>query len=153
MTASADEANSTWPFVTLHEFHRRSASARSLSGSYFTSILPIITTDDIRKDWETYSMAQKGWLTEGRQYQAEKGLGDLERSSALLVPPEPFIFPSIIKIDENFTVNVDEGVRKTTHFYHGIEPSHSPISSHPVSQTAWTILSCLADVTNIASTK
>jgi hypothetical protein len=124
MTVSANETNSTWPFVTLNDFQRRSASARSLSGSYFTSVLPIITTDDIRRDWETYSMAQKGWLTEGRQYEADQGLGDIERTSANAVPTEPFIFPSIFEVDENFTVSPDKGVRITTHFSHEMKPYH-----------------------------
>ena len=36
--------------------------------------IPIIT-DDTRRAWEEYSVTNAGWMTEAREYQAEKGLG------------------------------------------------------------------------------
>jgi hypothetical protein len=74
ITASAIANNSTWPFVTVDQFQERSASSRSLSGSQYLQFIPIIT-DDTRRAWEEYSVANAGWMTEAREYQAEKGLG------------------------------------------------------------------------------
>jgi hypothetical protein len=73
-TLSALETNRTWPFVTISKFQQRSASARTLSGSYSFGLVPIVS-DENRLDWEEYSVANSGWLAEGRQYQAEKELG------------------------------------------------------------------------------
>jgi class 3 adenylate cyclase len=74
-TAFAQHDNLTWPFVTMNDFQQRSASTRSLSGSYYLELIPIVSEED-RGDWESYSLANKGWLDEGRTFQAnnEKGL-------------------------------------------------------------------------------
>ncbi len=74
ITASAVANNNTWPFVTIDQFQQRSASSRSLSGCLFLQMAPIIT-DDTRAAWEAYAVANQGWLTEARLYQAEKSLG------------------------------------------------------------------------------
>ena len=76
VTASAVVSNSTWPFVTVDLFQQRAASSRSLSGAYYLQLIPIIT-NDTRLAWEEYSVANKGWMTDARAFQAKKGLNNI----------------------------------------------------------------------------
>ena len=110
MTASAQETNSTWPYVTLHDFQQRSASTRSLSGAFYSVVLPIIT-DDTRKVWEQYSVANNWWLTEGREYQVAKGLGNKDQAIWNNTPVGAHNSPAIYAIDDNFAITSDLGVR------------------------------------------
>jgi hypothetical protein len=103
ITATAMANNSTWPFVTIDQFQQRSASTISLSGCLFLEIAPIVT-DENRLAWLEYSLANTGWLTEGREYQAEKGLGSS-------VGGDPYINKEIITSDELASISVDPGVR------------------------------------------
>ena len=103
ITASAVANNVTWPFITVDQFQQRSASSRSLSGSLFLQMAPIIT-DDTRAAWEAFSVANQGWLTEARLYQAEKGLG---QDVATMV-----INPEISRLDYTDGFYADPGVRK-----------------------------------------
>jgi hypothetical protein len=98
MTATAIANNSTWPFVTIDQFQQRSASSQALSGCLFMQITPVVTDKD-RLAWEEYSVAHSGWLTEGREYQADKGLG-FENSVGSAVG-EAFISPQIFSSDES----------------------------------------------------
>ena len=72
-TAYARSKEEIWPFVTMNDFQQRAASARSLSDALFLEILPIVT-EEKRSEWEAYSLANKGWLDEGRAYQRKIGL-------------------------------------------------------------------------------
>ena len=72
-TAYARSKEEIWPFVTMNDFQQRAASARSLSDALFLEILPIVT-EEKRSEWEAYSLANKGWLDEGRGYQRKIGL-------------------------------------------------------------------------------
>ena len=110
-TASAQETKSTWPYVTLHDFQQRSASTRSLSGSFFSVVLPIIM-NDTRSDWEAYSVANKWWLTEGQEYQVAKGLGNKDLVIWNNTPAETNISPKIYEVDENLAPTSGLGVRK-----------------------------------------
>ena len=102
ITATAIANNSTWPFVTIDQFQQRSTSARSLSGSYFLQLAPIIT-NETRLAWEKYSVSNTGWLTEAREYQAEKGMG--------FKGGDPVVQKHIIKTDETgLNLEVDQGV-------------------------------------------
>jgi len=49
-----------WPFVTLSFFQERAASARSLSGSLFLSISPVVNASD-RSEWEDY-VREQNWM-------------------------------------------------------------------------------------------
>jgi hypothetical protein len=95
ITANAVANNSTWPFVTIDQFQQRSASSLSLSGCMFLELAPIVT-DENRFAWEEYSVANTWWLTEGRTYQAEKGLGTM-------VGGDPYINKQIVTVDESGT--------------------------------------------------
>jgi hypothetical protein len=102
ITATAVANNSTWPFVTIDQFQQRSASSRSLSGCLYLQISPIVT-DEVRETWEEYSVAHIGWLTEGREYQAEKG--GLGSSGG-----DPVFSPKVFSMDESGAAMVDQGV-------------------------------------------
>ncbi|CAB9502617.1 Receptor-type guanylate cyclase gcy [Seminavis robusta] len=52
---------------------QRSASTRSLSGVLFFELLPFVSIEN-RETWEEYSVANKGWLDEGRAYQKSIGM-------------------------------------------------------------------------------
>ncbi len=122
---SALETNRTWPFVTISKFQERYASARTLSGSYHFDFVPIVT-DENRLDWEEYSVANRGWLEEGREYQADKGLGtswnrllELREGDAVtgdddvrFTPGESSIADKIFTLDETYSVVLDPGVRE-----------------------------------------
>ena len=95
ITANAVANNSTWPFVTIDQFQQRSASSLSLSGCMFLELAPIVT-DENRFAWEEYSVANTWWLTEGRTYQTEKGLG-------AMVGGDPYINKQIVTVDESGT--------------------------------------------------
>ena len=103
ITAAAVANNSTWPFVTVDQFQQRSASSRSLSGSLYLQLVPIIT-DNTRGAWEAYSVANQGWLTEAREYQAEKGLGEDFATTVMN--------PVILRFDEDADDSMNELVRK-----------------------------------------
>jgi hypothetical protein len=104
ITAASVANNSTWPFVTVDQFQQRSASSRSLSGSQYLNLVPIVT-DNTRGAWETYSVAHKEWLTEAREYQAEKGLGADSATTTVMNPV-------ILGFDENADDTWSELVRK-----------------------------------------
>jgi hypothetical protein len=121
---SALETNRTWPFVTISKFQERSASARTLSGSYHFDFVPIVTDED-RLDWEEYSVANRGWLEEGREYQTEKGLGTswkrllalqegdsvAEDDVVTFTQGKSSIADKIFTLDETSAVVADPGVR------------------------------------------
>jgi hypothetical protein len=111
ITATAVSNNSTWPFVTIDQFQQRSASSLSLSGCLFLELAPIVT-DENRLAWEEYSVANTAWLTEGRAYQAEKGLGTM-------VGGDPYVNRQIVTtIDASSTVVMAEpavSMKKTKH--------------------------------------
>jgi hypothetical protein len=120
-TLSALETNRTWPFVTMNKFQQRSASARTLSGSYSFGLVPIVT-DENRLDWEAYSVANRGWLEEGLEYQAERGLGTSSNRMLALqdvedvvsfTQGESSIADKIFTFNETFSVLPDPGVRRT----------------------------------------
>jgi hypothetical protein len=111
ITASAVANNNTWPFVTIDQFQQRSASSRSLSGCLFLQMAPIIT-DNTRVSWEEYSNENRGWLTEARLYQAEKGLG-LDSGGPESTLTTTIINPVIVRLDEAATtIYADPGVSK-----------------------------------------
>jgi hypothetical protein len=85
-TSFASGHNLTWPFVTMNDFQQRAASARRVSNALYTQILPIISGAN-KEEWERYSVENKGWLDEARQYQQEIGLQ--ETLGQQLRPLEP----------------------------------------------------------------
>ncbi len=85
-TSYASGHNRTWPFVTMNDFQQRAASARRVSRALYTQILPIITGEN-REAWENYSVENKAWLDEAREYQQTIGLQ--ETLGQQLRPLEP----------------------------------------------------------------
>lgn len=69
----ARSQNATWPFVTTGDFQLRSATARELSGSLFTRLVPVVT-NETRVAWEQYSLENMGWLQEAREYLVKEGI-------------------------------------------------------------------------------
>jgi len=67
-----------WPFVTTPSFQERVGNVRSLSGSIYVSINPIVTQEELPL-WESYvqSKANK-WIDEGLAFQEVQGLNDFD---------------------------------------------------------------------------
>lgn len=119
-TAFALHENQTWPFVTMDNFQQRSASTRSLSGSYFMELLPVVTEKN-REKWEEYSVANKAWLSEGREHQQKHSLGttrslELEDGDSVtgdvvltFTGGNSSISRKIFTFDETFNVVIDPG--------------------------------------------
>lgn len=64
ITSYALYSNSTWPFVTLPDFERHAAYTLKLAEVVALLTFPIITAET-RAEWQTYSVANQGWLAEG----------------------------------------------------------------------------------------
>jgi hypothetical protein len=112
-TSYARRNNSSWPFVTMNDFQQRAASARSLSQSLFLEMLPIIS-DANHLAWENYSLANKGWLDEGRAYQKQLGLGDRRLQTGDFFKNSTLDFSSgisnrIYTLDANWQPIIDNG--------------------------------------------
>ena len=73
-------------------------------------MLPLVP-DDSRLAWEEYSMANRGWLTEARVYQAEKGLGGDEEGDIPTLETT-IISPFIFRSNQTYQRYPDPGVSK-----------------------------------------
>jgi hypothetical protein len=111
ITASAVVNNSTWPFVTVDQFQERSASSRSLSGCYILQMLPLVEEEN-RLAWEEYSVANRGWVTEARVYQAEKGLGG-DQEGDIPTLETTIVSPVIFRSNQTNRNFPDPGVSST----------------------------------------
>jgi hypothetical protein len=69
-------------------------------------------TDDTRSDWESYSVVNKWWLSEGREYQVAEGLGNKDIVDWNSTTVGTHHSPSIYAVDENFGFFADLGVRE-----------------------------------------
>lgn len=98
-TSYASGHNKTWPFVTMNDFQQRAASARRVSRALYTQILPIITAEN-KEMWEQYSVENRGWLDEAREYQQTLGLQ--ETLGQQLRPLEP--------VTEDSTLDFSSGI-------------------------------------------
>jgi hypothetical protein len=68
ITSYALHSNSTWPFVTLPDFERHAVYTLKLAEVVALLTFPIITAET-RAEWQTYSVANQGWLAEGLSIQ------------------------------------------------------------------------------------
>jgi hypothetical protein len=56
--AHSQNAKSEWPFVTLSNFQERAGNARTLSGTLYVSINPIVDTKEELVKWEEYVLGE-----------------------------------------------------------------------------------------------
>ena len=63
ITSHTMATNATWPFVTIPNFVARGSQLLELSGSFWLALSPLVTLDQ-RVEWEQYSVAHQGWLSE-----------------------------------------------------------------------------------------
>jgi len=74
------------------------------------SLLPIVT-DETRADWEDFVSKNTNWLTEGLEYQAKNGIGQLEGEPS--TASTPVVFPEITTINDVYgNVMTEQGVSK-----------------------------------------
>jgi hypothetical protein len=50
-----------WPFVTLSDFQQRAGNARTLSGTLYVSINPIVDTKETLDKWEEYVLGENNY--------------------------------------------------------------------------------------------
>jgi hypothetical protein len=55
------DAKSEWPFVTLSNFQERAGYARTLSGTLYVSINPIVDTKEKLDKWEEYVLGKNNY--------------------------------------------------------------------------------------------
>lgn len=75
-TAAIKDGDRKWPFVTLNDFQERCASTMSLSKALFLELLPVVSEAN-RVEWETYSVNNQAWISEGLNFQDRFGLGNV----------------------------------------------------------------------------
>ena len=56
--AHSQNSNSEWPFVTLSNFQERAGNARTLSGTLYVSINPIVDNNEELVKWEEYVLGK-----------------------------------------------------------------------------------------------
>ena len=56
--ADSHSTKSEWPFVTLSNFQERAGNARTLSGTLYVSINPIVDTNEELVKWEEYVLGE-----------------------------------------------------------------------------------------------
>jgi hypothetical protein len=56
--AHSQNDKSEWPFVTLTNFQQRAGNARTLSGTLYVSINPIVDTKEELDKWEEYVLGE-----------------------------------------------------------------------------------------------
>ena len=68
--------------------------------------------DDTRSEWEAYSVANKWWLSEGREFQVANDLGNKDQVDWNSTAAGTHHSPIIYAIDENYGFFAELGVRK-----------------------------------------
>lgn len=59
---AVDNAETDWPFITLSSFQQRAGNARTLSGTLYVSINPVVTQDQLPQ-WEQYVLGENSnWM-------------------------------------------------------------------------------------------
>jgi hypothetical protein len=66
IASEARLVNTTWPFLTTHDFEVKAARARLDASSEFIMFAPIVHATD-RSGWEGYSVNHQDWIMESRE--------------------------------------------------------------------------------------
>lgn len=62
----ADETGGTLPFVSLKDFEAFALGSRMLTGAAFVGFTPFLMNDDMRIQWENYSVVNQDWILQGQ---------------------------------------------------------------------------------------
>jgi hypothetical protein len=60
-TSHSLELKQKWPFATLSDFQQRAGNARTLSGSLYVSVSPIVYTKEDLIKWEVYVLSENNY--------------------------------------------------------------------------------------------
>jgi hypothetical protein len=74
VTAAVMTGDGNWPFVALNDFQERCASTTSLSKALLLELLPIVSEAN-RGEWETFSVNNQAWISEGLEFQDRFEIG------------------------------------------------------------------------------
>ncbi len=89
-----NDANSSWPFVTLPDYERRAGSAARLADLTTLHLIVRVETED-RTAWDAYSNLNQGWYAEGFAVQQGIPVEEVEAvpiSPTIIMPgPEGFM--------------------------------------------------------------
>lgn len=69
LVAWARGTNQTWPFVTVPNFYVQAAKIKLLSDVGYIMVNPLVTNEN-RREWEDYVVANQGWVNESMKVQA-----------------------------------------------------------------------------------
>ena len=103
VTSYALDTNKTWPYVTIPHIEARGKDFLNVSYTHLISIAPIVQPEAIN-EWNTYSVANQGWIQESYKYREQtgytnKGYGDstnndwnegIDATVAERIPPQVY---------------------------------------------------------------
>lgn len=75
ITSLALFANIEWPLLEIPHFEVRAYDYLASSGAQLVSFAPVVT-EEMRDQWEPFSVANQDWVQAGLQYEAEEKGGD-----------------------------------------------------------------------------
>lgn len=94
-----DKESTSWPFVTVPDYEARGITSNELSKSALLGFCPLVTSVE-QKEWETYAVANQGWIEQGLTYSYELH-GQSNDNEDMQVMPTSLINPHIFKMDPN----------------------------------------------------
>lgn len=71
LTALSIDRQHNWPFVTMSSFQERATEIRQQSGTFFVSVVPIVSTEQ-REEYEDFTKEdEEAWIQDGLDFQEE----------------------------------------------------------------------------------
>jgi hypothetical protein len=70
----AHDVNSSWPYVTIPDFHVRGSTTRSRASALTIDFAPIVDLEE-RETWEAYSLDNLDWVEQGKAYDKSRAVG------------------------------------------------------------------------------
>jgi hypothetical protein len=82
-TSSSSSETTSWPFVTLPDFHVQGYSTRTLAPAALSVSMVPIVKENQRTAYENYTLNNQEWITQAMEWQVEFGQGQRRRSRHL----------------------------------------------------------------------
>jgi hypothetical protein len=133
ISSSTAAKNEVWPFVTVSDFETKAQhlvqQLESRGGEDQSNIVfSVVVQDDQRDEWESYSVANQGWIQDGHQVLEEGASSGSSSSSSISgsVGASQNITPYIHVLQPN-KVNQEPGEDTTTPNAAGTDKLYIPI--------------------------
>lgn len=132
ITSSAKATHQAWPFVTIEDFDARVSTARSILGSTYVGVYPVVSTDQ-REEWEAYTQVPDNihWTNQSFAYQEDfqqkHGYDPTwARRSRFLTEDTPILYSNNVTYDGIYGTSMQ--------LYRGGDPEN-----HPADDGKWVI--------------